>query len=73
MAFSPLSFMGYSLVGALFMSLLTACGRPAMQPGPQKTTRQYEQDSYECQRKVIFWIFDRDMYKSCMKGRGHTD
>jgi hypothetical protein len=44
-----------------------------MQPGAGKTMQQYEQDSYECQRKVVFWIFDRDLYRSCMKGRGNVD
>ena len=44
-----------------------------MRPGPGMTTQQFEQDSYECQRKVIFWIFDRSLYKSCMRGRGQVD
>ena len=61
------------VVVAVLMSLVTACGRPNMQRDLRKTTQEYEQDSYECQRTITFWIFDRDIYKSCMKGRGHTD
>lgn len=63
---------------AIVAAALIGCGPPKMQPRPESTTEkgatsaEFERDSFQCQRAVTYWLFDRSLYLSCMRAHGHV-